>query len=309
MSPKQLNSIEASLKRARSDDDDGSVQDAPDAPRWGVAKKIKTSLLGDDENVDSYDEPHDNFVLCGRGEGTNRHPGNRAFRRVVKANRSLYHSGPRQHKTLIARSIVEAVYRQDPPGRFVRKQKSGLWVDIGKDEAVRKTKQALREESLKEKNKSDVEESKSDDDNEENESTGTGKEDEGDDQKPSAEEAPHPGNMYAHEQGFAEGTVSYHSSERGENDDTVARDDDFDRLIDNLDLLAHDADFEQDQGILSRHSSEGSNDFPLPVCFSHHSSIDSGLLSVVSTDSTAEVSNRLFDEDLFLNHMIDVQAV
>lgn len=47
---------------------------------------------------------------------------------------------------MIAKSIVQAIYCQDPPGRFVREdKKSGLWFDVGMKEAVKKTSQALRE--------------------------------------------------------------------------------------------------------------------------------------------------------------------
>jgi len=304
--------MRASLKRTRSAE---AVVQANPAPLYGTAKKIKTSLLGDDD-VDSYNEPHDHFVLCGRGERTNRHPGNKAFRRVVEANRKQYHSGPRRHKILIARSIVEAVYRQDPPGCFVRKDKAtGLWVDIGKKEATKKTSQALREESLKDKNTTE----ESDDHNKDDTESSDGNEEEREEREERENQKPpatQPSQPYGHQQGFVQGAVSFHSSEQG---DTSSLDDDFERMMGCLDVLAHDADFaplhlpNEPATDLSRHSSEGSSDLPLPIALNYHSSIDSGgIISVVSRDSSecdVDISKSIFEESNEFGHMTSIEAV
>ena len=70
-----------------------------------------------------------------------------AFRRVVDHNKETYHSCKKAYKILLSRSIVEAILRQNPPGRFLEKSKhqNGCWVDIGKTRAIQKTSQALRE--------------------------------------------------------------------------------------------------------------------------------------------------------------------
>lgn len=312
----------SNLKRERSPEDSSS------SPVFGTRKKVKTSLLADDDEPDSFDKPHDHFVLCGRGEKTNRWPGNRAFRRVVEANRAQYHEGPRRNKTLIARSIVEAVRTQEPPGLFVRKDKdSGLWIDIGKKEAIKKTSQALREDSKKDKKppaqgEEDDDENKDNDDNETNDtgssySDGEDSEQEDqqdeDDAKPPALARPH-GFHGAHQGGFAGGAVSFHSSERGDSDVATAQEldeneeDDFHRMIGmcRFSDLAHDADFEPldlpheaPMGDFSQSSSNGSEDAPLPTSLVLQTSIDSSIASVVSRDGDSETEDSGFSKSMF----------
>ena len=84
--------------------------------------------------------------MCGRGGGSNNHPGNESFRELVNEVKVPYVNCPKREKPLIARRIVEAVRNQTPPGRFLSKNvKSGLWKDIGDGKAREKTSQALRE--------------------------------------------------------------------------------------------------------------------------------------------------------------------
>jgi len=90
--------------------------------------------------------PHPHDVLCGRGGGSNNHPGNEAFRELVNEVKVPYVNCPKREKPLIARRIVEAVRGQTPPGRFLSKcSKTGFWNDIGDGKAREKTSQALRE--------------------------------------------------------------------------------------------------------------------------------------------------------------------
>lgn len=90
--------------------------------------------------------PHPNDVLCGRGGGSNNHPGNESFRELVNEVKFPYVNCPKREKPLIARRIVEAVRNQTPPGRFLSKDsKTGMWNDIGDGKAREKTSQALRE--------------------------------------------------------------------------------------------------------------------------------------------------------------------
>lgn len=89
--------------------------------------------------------PHSNDVLCGRGGGSNNHPGNESFRELVNEVKVSYVNCPKRDKPLIARQIVEAVRNQTPPGRFLTKDSKGGWNDIGDGRAREKTSQALRE--------------------------------------------------------------------------------------------------------------------------------------------------------------------
>ena len=89
---------------------------------------------------------HANDVLCGRGGGTNNHPGNERFRDLVTAQKVLYLHSSKRDKPFVSRGIVRAVRNQNPPGRFLQKdEKNGLWYDIGDQKAREKTSQALRE--------------------------------------------------------------------------------------------------------------------------------------------------------------------
>jgi len=85
-----------------------------------------------------------NDVLCGRGGGTNVHPGNRRFRDLINANRRAYLKARKNDKPAISRSIVRTVREMN--GRFLKKdEKLGLWFEIGDDGAREKTSQALRQ--------------------------------------------------------------------------------------------------------------------------------------------------------------------
>ena len=85
-----------------------------------------------------------NDVLCGRGGGTNVHPGNRRFRDLINANRRAYLKARKNDKPAISRSIVRTIREMN--GGFLKKdEKAGLWFEIGDDGAREKTSQALRQ--------------------------------------------------------------------------------------------------------------------------------------------------------------------
>jgi len=92
-------------------------------------------------------EPEENDVMCGRGAGTNYHPGNKKYRDMVESRKEDYHiHSDRLHKKLIADKIVEQIRKQNPPGRFLEKnKKTGQWDDVGDEKAKSKTVQTLRE--------------------------------------------------------------------------------------------------------------------------------------------------------------------
>eukprot|EP00591_Stephanopyxis_turris_P002623 CAMPEP_0195520032 /NCGR_PEP_ID=MMETSP0794_2-20130614/15955_1 /TAXON_ID=515487 /ORGANISM="Stephanopyxis turris, Strain CCMP 815" /LENGTH=857 /DNA_ID=CAMNT_0040649301 /DNA_START=76 /DNA_END=2649 /DNA_ORIENTATION=+ len=85
-----------------------------------------------------------NDVLCGRGGGTNHNVGNRRFRALVKYYQPLYVSACKHEKLKVSKSIVEAIRKSIPPGRFLERNRDG-WVDIGDKRAWDKTSQTLRE--------------------------------------------------------------------------------------------------------------------------------------------------------------------
>lgn len=83
-------------------------------------------------------------VLCGRGGLSNKHFGNRLFRRLVGANQEAYHNATNpSHKQFLVMSIIQAI--QGRNGQFI-KQRDGVWSEISPREAFVKTSQALREQ-------------------------------------------------------------------------------------------------------------------------------------------------------------------
>lgn len=84
----------------------------------------------------------DQDVLSGRGGGTNLHVGNRIYRNLILSHRETYESVAKAKKPSISRKIVQMI--RDSGGRFLRKDKDGLYYDIGDNSAREKTSQALR---------------------------------------------------------------------------------------------------------------------------------------------------------------------
>ena len=85
-------------------------------------------------------------VLSGRGGKTNKHSGNRIYRGIVKENRKLYQEmKSNSHKQLLAESIIATVHQRG--GRFLKRvgKDTNTWIELGRDEAIIKTTQALRE--------------------------------------------------------------------------------------------------------------------------------------------------------------------
>lgn len=104
-------------------------------------------------------ETHDNDVLYGRGGGTNHHPGNKRYRKMVEERKLDYVNSKRLDKPLVALEIIKFWRSQEPPGRFLKlDEKSGLWQDVGDKKAREKTSQALRERAPEIRRKQEEEE-------------------------------------------------------------------------------------------------------------------------------------------------------
>ena len=88
--------------------------------------------------------PRDIDILCGRGGGSNRHPGNKAFLKLVESKKSDYRSCRKTDKLSMAKSIVELIKSKGT--RFLRKGEENTgWFEIDDQAAYLKTSQALRE--------------------------------------------------------------------------------------------------------------------------------------------------------------------
>jgi hypothetical protein len=93
-------------------------------------------------------DPHENDVMYGRGGGTNHHPGNKRYRKMVEDRKLEYVNSKRLDKPLVALEIIRLWRAQLPPGRFLKlDEKTGLWSDVGDKKAREKTSQALREKA------------------------------------------------------------------------------------------------------------------------------------------------------------------
>ena len=85
-------------------------------------------------------EPHENDVMYGRGGGTNHHPGNKRYRKMVEDRKLEYVNCKRLDKPLVALEIIRLWRAQLPPGRFLKlDEKTGLWHDVGDKKAREKT--------------------------------------------------------------------------------------------------------------------------------------------------------------------------
>lgn len=110
-------------------------------PNSAGNSSMEQDVAASNEGIQFYSV---NDVLCGRGGGTNVHPGNRRFRDLVNANRRAYLKAKKNDKPTISRSIVQAIRQMN--GRFLKKDDAkDLWFEIGDDSAREKTSQALRQ--------------------------------------------------------------------------------------------------------------------------------------------------------------------
>jgi len=99
-----------------------------------------------DKNKICIVNPYKNDVLSGRGNGSNRHPGNMRFRRLVALEHDGYILSSNIAKKRIALQIIEDVRKTTPPGRFLEYDKNtGAWVCICNDRILQKVCQRLRE--------------------------------------------------------------------------------------------------------------------------------------------------------------------
>jgi len=102
--------------------------------------------------MDNIQTPNGNDVLCGRGRAIMNHQGNKNFRALIqKYNLDwVKRFSSLKNKREIVQRIVNDVKNQSPPGRFLKKdRKTDIWHDIGHNQSLEKTRQALRDEAKK----------------------------------------------------------------------------------------------------------------------------------------------------------------
>lgn len=140
---------EASIKK-EDDETMSEAQKEEDAKKAEEERKKKEELKKKYANwpQKAIKDPHDNDVMYGRGGGTNHHPGNKQYRKMVEDRKLEYVNSKRLDKPLVALEIIRLWRGQVPPGRFLKlDEKTGLWNDVGDKKAREKTSQALREKA------------------------------------------------------------------------------------------------------------------------------------------------------------------
>jgi len=103
-------------------------------------------------------EPQENDIRAGRGNASNRHPGNKYFRSIVEPYKTRYAATTTSlvEKKDIIIKITQQIESLNPPGRFLKKDpKTGLWSVMNKKQKERKTAQALREKQRKDDDEDD----------------------------------------------------------------------------------------------------------------------------------------------------------
>jgi hypothetical protein len=93
------------------------------------------------------DGPRPTDVLCGRGMLTSIHPGNIAYKRVIKKHEMEYICSKRSVKPKLAMKLLKKFRRSSI--RFIKREKDAndkyIWIDIGDQRAYQKVSQSLRE--------------------------------------------------------------------------------------------------------------------------------------------------------------------
>jgi hypothetical protein len=127
------------------EDTDFSTLGAIKPPKDRGASQSDSSTESEDDFVDRKQTPgpgpHD--VVCGRGRGNFRHPGNRRLLRIFQEYKHRYRAATKTEKTLIAKEIVLDI--QSKGGRFLKRGDDGIWSVVGDKEAFRKVCHGIRD--------------------------------------------------------------------------------------------------------------------------------------------------------------------
>jgi len=107
---------------------------------------MQTSPQGVAFSVINISHPSPNDILMGRGGGTNLHPGNLNYRRIIDSFKPDYSASPKAGKFKYACEVVDMIRNMSPPGRFLKKDaNTNLYFDVGEKAAREKTSQVRAE--------------------------------------------------------------------------------------------------------------------------------------------------------------------
>lgn len=100
------------------------------------------------DNSRTIETPTENDILSGRGNGINNYSGNVKYRKLVKETRIEYVTKTKKEKASYGEKIYNEIKNWSPAGRFLKKEKVSdtfFWVEMDKEKAIDKIRQALRE--------------------------------------------------------------------------------------------------------------------------------------------------------------------
>uniref|UniRef100_A0A7S4AR67 DUF6824 domain-containing protein n=1 Tax=Pseudo-nitzschia australis TaxID=44445 RepID=A0A7S4AR67_9STRA len=97
------------------------------------------------QQLHDIEEPSKNDVIFGQGAHCNYHEGSKQWRQMVKNGLTEYFQAERDKKRGLSFSVVKQVRANG--GRFLVKNKTGKWDDIGDKEARSKTAQRFRDQN------------------------------------------------------------------------------------------------------------------------------------------------------------------
>jgi hypothetical protein len=133
--PEETNEDEEGPKEPEKSEEEKMQEEEEEKKRIAELKKKYA-----DWPLRDIKEPHEHDVMYGRGGGTNHHPGNKRYRKLVEDRKLEYVNSKRLDKPLVALEIIRLWRAQLPPGRFLKlDEKTGLWHDVGDKKAREKT--------------------------------------------------------------------------------------------------------------------------------------------------------------------------
>jgi hypothetical protein len=103
-------------------DDVGSSSDLSKTQEEKVEKKRieEVKITYEHWPLKRIKEPLKNDVMCGRGAGSNNHPGNKRYRDKVENRKVKYAKSTRLEKPEVTLEIIREWRAQSPPGRFLK---------------------------------------------------------------------------------------------------------------------------------------------------------------------------------------------
>jgi hypothetical protein len=116
-------------------------------------KKMKSAGV----KASGISRPSTNDVISGRGPKIQNHPGNVNYRKVIESRRMHYVQATKNYvKDQLARQVYSIIIKMNPPGRFLKKDRDGMYYIQDEQVIIVKIKQALRENSVETKDKIDI---------------------------------------------------------------------------------------------------------------------------------------------------------